>query len=263
MTMRTFNDIVPPSRRKEMGLPHKPRHRWMVRLIDRRSTSLPRAVRVPIYHTRLVLIVIIVSIGALFYFSKAEVDVTPELRLSGDSELLHGFEQLSTLPFQIITAQKIASQSVASSGTKTVNSQRPAASPSITLKQSPDARCQHALRDGIWPRFRIHSAVTIPGEVPPHRVAPRQRFMPTRTVVPTTLAQLIHHPRLLGYSTGNRGLRAIDYCNDGGRLGHVPVVDPTLDAQTRTALDAALAPDCSRVSSHKSRREMYLYRALR
>src|ERR1700690_1443313 len=107
--MRTLNDIVPPSRRKEMEPPMSmsgdPSNREPLNLaVERRS-------RFPYITLLIVALVIIASLGALFYFSKAEVDVTP----SSVSAQVQGTFTASTsggtgtLPFQIITAQKIAS----------------------------------------------------------------------------------------------------------------------------------------------------------
>lgn len=246
MTMRTFNDIVPPSRRKEMGPPAQ-----TTTSVDGPSNRPPLNLaaegrsRFPFITLGLVLIVIIVSIGALFYFSKAEVDVTPSSVSAAIQSSFTASNSSGTLPFQIITAQKIASQSVASSGTKTVNSP---ATGSITIyntqtkSQTLVANTRFATASGLV--FRIHSAVTIPGgsTASPGSATAKvyaDQNGSTYNVGPTSFTI----PGFSGTPQATEVYAQSTTAMTGGASGTVPVVDPTLDAQTRTALDAALAPD--------------------
>ena len=211
------------------------------------NLAVERRSRFP-YITLLILaLIIIASVGALFYFSKAEVDVTP----SSVSAQVQGTFTASTsggtgtLPFQIITAQKIASQNVTGSGTKTVNS---SASGTITIyntqakAQALVANTRFATAGGLV--FRIHAAVTIPAgsstkpgsvsaKVYADKVGSQYNVGATSFTVPgfagTPQASMVY-----AQSTGSM---------TGGSSGAVPTVDPTLETQTRTALQAALAPD--------------------
>ncbi|MDP2651972.1 MAG: hypothetical protein Q8O94_02460, partial [bacterium] len=68
--MHTFDDIVPPSRRKEGAAPPPMSGRPAGREPQRGS-------RFPFITLGAIVLVIAVSIGALFYFSSAKVEVTP------------------------------------------------------------------------------------------------------------------------------------------------------------------------------------------
>lgn len=192
-----------------------------------------------------VLVVIAASIGALFYFSSAKVEVTPTSVSAAVQSSFTANQSSGALPYQIITAQKIASQDVQGSGTKTVNS---AASGMITVyntqtkAQTLITNTRFASPAGLI--FRIHKAVTIPGgsstkpssatvQVYADQTGASYNIGPTSFTIPgfagTQLASKVY-ARSSGAMTG-------------GAAGEVPVVDSTLEAQTRDALVKALTPD--------------------
>lgn len=239
MLMRTLNDIIPPSRRKETGpLTESP---------DREPLNLAagRQFKFPYITLSIVALIIIVSIGALFYFSKAEVDVTPSSISATIQSSFTASQSGGTLPFQVITAQKIASQSVNGSGTKAVNS---AASGTITIyntqakAQTLVANTRFATADGII--FRIHSAVKIPGgtAAKPGSVTAKvyaDQTGGTYNVGPTSFTL----PGFAGTPQSSMVYARSESSMTGGASGNVPVVNSALEAQTRSDLQAALAPD--------------------
>lgn len=236
--MRTFNDIIPPSRRKETGPFAAP---------ERRPIRLPsdRPPRFPYLTLGIVLAVLLVSVGTLFYFSAAKVEITPSTASAAVQNSFTANRSTGTLPFETISAEKIASQSVKGGGTKTVSS---SASGTITIynaqtkAQTLIANTRFATAAGLI--FRIRSAVTIPGgtaanpgsitaKVYADKPGASYNVGPTSFTVPgfagTPQAQLVY-----ARSTSSM---------TGGASGTVPVVDSALETQTRNALKAALAPD--------------------
>jgi hypothetical protein len=209
------------------------------------NLTAERKFKFPYITLSVVAIIIIVSVGALFYFSKAEVDVTPSSVSAAIQSSFTASESAGTLPFQIITAQKIASQSVAGSGTKTVNS---AASGTITIyntqakSQTLVANTRFATASGLI--FRIHQAVSIPGgsKATPGSATAKvyaDQNGSTYNVSPTafTIPGFAGTPQLaMVYARSTAAMT-------GGASGTVPVVDSTLETQTRSALQSALAPD--------------------
>jgi len=151
--MHTFDDIIPPSRRKEAE--------EQAKSLSREPSPHPRFSYITLGVAALV---IVASIGALFYFSNAEVDVTPNSVSAAVQSPFTATKSAGALPFEIITAQKTATQSVAGNGTKTVTS---FASGNITIYNTQSkaqrliANTRFATTAGLI--FRIHSAVTIPG----------------------------------------------------------------------------------------------------
>jgi len=153
--MRTLDDIVPPSRRKETPLSADGAP--TVRESGRRS-------QFPYLTFIVVILIIVASVSALFYFSSARVEVTPNSVSAAVQSSFTASKSSGNLPFEIITAQKVASQSVAGSGTKAMKS---SASGDITIYNTQSkaqkliANTRFATSAGLI--FRIHSAVTVPG----------------------------------------------------------------------------------------------------
>lgn len=237
--MRTLNDIIPPSRRKEAdsftssdGL--KPL-----------NLSGGRPPRFPYRTLGVAALVVVVSIGALFYFSVAKVEVTPNTVSAAIQSSFTANKSSGALPFEIITAQKIASQSVKSSGTKTVNS---SSSGTITVyntqtkSQRLIANTRFATTAGLI--FRIRSAITVPGGTPAKpgsmttkvyadQAGSQYNVGPTSFTIPG-FAGTPQASAVYARSTG---------AMTGGASGSVPIVDTALEAQARDALQNALAPD--------------------
>lgn len=232
--MRTLDDIIPPSRRKES----EP----LSRLAARGPGHPPQFP----YATLLAIVAVVaLSIGALFYFSNAKVEVTPNTVSVAVQGSFSATQSTGSLPYEIITVEKIASQSVKASGTKAANS---SASGTITIynaqakAQTLVANTRFATTAGLI--FRIRTAVTIPGgssakpgsitaKVYADKPGDAYNVGPTSFSVPgfagTPQAMLV-------YARSSAAMT-------GGASGNVPVIDVAVEQGARTALADALAPD--------------------
>lgn len=237
--MYKLDDIVPPSRRKEtvpLGQPAG---------AEREPLRSGRVPRFP-YTTLLIVVVIIAaSLGALYYFSGAQVEVTPTTVSAAVQNSFTASQSGGNLPYQIITAQKIATQSVQGSGTKTVHS---FASGTITIYNT-QSKAQRLITNTRFATtagliFRIHKPVTIPAgsasnpgqltaTVYADQAGDSYNVDPTSFTIPgfagTPLASMV-------YARSSSAMT-------GGAAGTVPVIDATTDAQARSALITALTPD--------------------
>lgn len=236
--MRTLNDIIPPSRRKEGEVPFNPVGRESLPLLDRPPKSS---------YTTLIAIVLVIaaSVAALFYFSSAKVKVTPNTVSAAVQGSFTGTQNGGALPYQVITVQKVATQSIASSGTKAVNS---FASGVITIYNT-QTQAQRLITNTRFATtagliFRIHSAVTVPGGTPskPGSIAVTvyaDQSGSSYNVAPSSFTI----PGFAGTSQASRVYARSSAAMAGGASGNIPLVEASLEAKTRTALIAALAPD--------------------
>lgn len=192
-----------------------------------------------------ILLVIAVSVGALFYFSSAKVEVTPNTVSAAVQSSFTANQSSGALPYEIITSQKIATQSVKGSGTKTVTS---SASGTITIyntqtkTQQLVTNTRFATTAGLI--FRIHAAVAVPGGTaakPGSVTAKVYADQPgsSYNVGPTSFTV----PGFAGTPQANAVYARSSEPMTGGTSGSVPVVDAALDAQTKSALIKALTPD--------------------
>ncbi|MFZ1075177.1 MAG: hypothetical protein WAN50_02280 [Minisyncoccia bacterium] len=251
--MPTLNDIIPPSRRREVG-PSGP--------ADSQSGPPQRLSRSPQRRNRfpwgtLIAVVIIVaaSAGVLMYFSTARVEVTPN---TINAAVQNSFtasnapvsasttgQTANALPYQIITAQKVASQDVKGTGTKTVNS---LASGTITIYNTQAkvqrlvATTRFATASGLI--FRIHTGVTVPAgsNAKPGSVSATvyaDQNGSTYNVGPSAFTL----PGLAGTPQAAAVYARSTAAFSGGQAGTVPVTDPNTEAQTTGTLITALAPD--------------------
>lgn len=238
--MRTINDIIPPSRRRETA--------------DSFTSESPA--RTPVRHSAArqkfpyktliaIVLVIAVSLGALYYFSSAKVEVTPTTASAAVQGSFTATQGTGDLPFEIITSQKIGSQSVQSSGTKAVES---AASGSITIYNT-QAKAQKLVTNTRFATtagliFRVHAPVTVPAgtaakpgsvttTVYADKTGDSYNVGPTSFTIPG-FAGTPQASQVYARSTG---------AMTGGASGNVPVVDASVEAQTRSALASALAPE--------------------
>lgn len=165
---RTLNDIIPPSRRRTLeadstGAPPQ----MPPRPLSDRPSKPPRAPRsgkgFP-YGTALVaLIVVAGAIAALYYFSGAKVIVTPESKSASITADFTATAGSGDLPFEVISVEKTASQSVPAESTETVNDP---ASGKITINNA-QAAPQTLIKNTRFETpagliFRIHDSVSIP-----------------------------------------------------------------------------------------------------
>lgn len=237
--MRKLDDIIPPSRRRET----EPLNNSAV---GRQTLDLSnRPFKFPTKTLVAVVVVVVASIAALFYFSSAKVEVTPNTVSAAVQSSFTANQSTGTLPYEIITAQKIASQSVKGSGTKVVSS---TASGTITVyntqanAQRLVANTRFATLAGLV--FRIRTAITIPagtaakpGSITAAVTA--DKAGDSYNVGPTSFTI----PGFAGTPQASQVYGKSSVAMAGGASGNMPVVDATADAQARIALINALAPD--------------------
>ncbi|OYV63364.1 MAG: hypothetical protein B7X03_02205, partial [Parcubacteria group bacterium 21-58-10] len=232
--MRTLNDITPPSRRKEM----EPLSKHVLRVSERPP-------RFPYTTFIVAAAVIIVSIGALFYFSSSRVEVTPNTVSAAVQSSFTADQSGGALTYEVITAQKVATQSVQGSGTKAVNS---SASGTITIyntqtkSQKLITNTRFATAAGLI--FRIHAPVTIPGGSAAHPGSVAVKVYAdqpgdTYNIAPTSFTI----PGFAGTALESEVYARSTSAMAGGASGTIPVVDPAVATQTQGALISALSPD--------------------
>ncbi|MFA5745009.1 MAG: hypothetical protein WC887_02240 [Candidatus Paceibacterota bacterium] len=233
--MHTLEDIIPPSRRKENQSPN-----------DRPVSREPRNhSRFPFATIFVIILVIAASVGALFYFSSAKVEITPNTVSAAVQSSFTANQSTGNLPFEIITAEKTASQTVAGSGTKTVNS---SASGTVTIyntqtkTQQLITNTRFATASGLI--FRIHSAVSVPAGTSAKPGSITAKVFADQTgdsynVGPTSFTI----PGFAGTAQASQVYARSTSAMTGGASGTVPVVDSALEAKTRSALITALGPD--------------------
>lgn len=183
--------------------------------------------------------------GALFYFSGAKVEVTPNTVSAAVQNSFIANQSAGDLPYEIITAQKIATQSVKGSGTKIVNT---SASGTITIyntqtkTQALVTNTRFATAAGLI--FRIHTAVSVPGgsvanpgSVTAKVYADQNGSQYNISATAFTIPGFAGTPQQSQvYARSTSGMT-------GGASGTVPVIDSTIEAETKTALMKALEPD--------------------
>ncbi len=237
--MRTLNDITPPSRRREM----EPLNSTTT--YDRDLRLAERTPRLPYTTLIIVAAIIAVSIGALFYFSSAKVEVTPSTVSAAVQGSFTADQTGCTLPYQVITAQKVATQSVQGNGTKAVTS---SASGTITIyntqtsSQKLITNTRFATAAGLI--FRIHAAVTVPGgsAAKPGSITAKvyaDQAGSTYNVGPTSFTI----PGFAGSPLASKVYARSTVAMAGGASGNVPVIATAVEEQTRSALISALTPD--------------------
>ena len=232
--MRKLEDIIPPSRRRENELPSS---------IAQEDAT--RSARFPYATVFIALMVIIVSAGALFYFSSAKIEITPTAVSAAVQNSFTASLNSGILPFKVITAQKIATQSVQGNGTKTVKAY---ASGPITVyntgakAQKLIASTRFATSAGLI--FRIHTSITVPAgtKASPGSVrATAYADQPgaSYNVVPTSFTV----PGLAGTPQGTQVYARSTAAMTGGASGTIPVIDAATETAAKAALEAALAPN--------------------
>lgn len=242
--MRKLDDIIPPSRRKEFEMPGAPQRppapTEPTRPSETTRSTFP-------YRTALVALLIVGGVGAaLFYFSSAKVEVTPassSLTVAGSFTALAG---VGDLPFEVVTAEKVAVQSVPGSGTKTVNQP---ASGTITIyntqskSQTLVANTRFAAK-GSGLVFRIRTGVTVPKGTESAPGSVRATVYADQpgdiyNIGPTsfTLPGLSGSPQFSQVTAISSGPMS------GGASGTIPVVAAAAETTARTSLVTALTPD--------------------
>ncbi len=170
---KNLNDIIPPSRRRAMeGREDVPSYTSSRAEPPPPPTERPSYARAsapkprrsfPIGTAIVALLVVLVSVGALFAFSGAEVTVT-----ATENQTAVAGEFLATasggeLPFEVLTVEKLATVSVPSEGTETVNQ---SAQGTITI-QNTQSVPQQLIKNTRFETpegliFRIRDSVVVP-----------------------------------------------------------------------------------------------------
>lgn len=241
LLMRTLNDIIPPSRRKDDDSSAKSVGGEPLRL-SRRPSRFSYATPAAI------ILVIIISVVALFYFSTAKVEVTPNSVSAAVQTSLAASANGGALPYQLITAQKVATQSVAASGTRTSNTY---ASGTITIYNE-QAQTQRLITNTRFATsaglvYRIRSGVTVPGgtAAKPGSVSATvyaDKMGSSYNIGPTSFTI----PGFAGTPLEDKVYARSTTAMTGGSSGMVPVVEAALEAKTRDALKVALADDLAK-----------------
>lgn len=236
--MRTLNDIIPPSRRKEMEpfINTNPASREPLNLSAGKPPKFPYTTFIAIAA------VILVSIGALFYFSSAKVEVTPNTVSAAVQSSFTANKSTGDLPFEIITAQKIATQGVKGSGTKTVNTP---ASGMLTIYNTQTGaqplliNTRFSTTAGLI--FKTYSAVTVPGgsSSKPGSITAKvyaDQSGSSYNIEPTSFVVF----GFIGTPKATKVYARSSVAMIGGVSGNTPVVDTALETQTRKSLTTAL-----------------------
>jgi len=162
---KTINDIIPPSRRRQMeaeaGMPPPPPTSY-----DAPSEySRPRR-KFPWGLVIAVVVILVVSIGALYAFAGARVQITPT---TGDATITGDFTATAAtgeLPFEIASVDKVATQNVKAESTETVND---AAQGTITVSNT-SGEVQQFVKNTRFETpegliFKAQEPITIPAGV--------------------------------------------------------------------------------------------------
>lgn len=180
-TPRTVNDIIPPSRRRkaaaaEAAEPMEPAAPPPPAMDDMPPMTPPPAdppvsMHAPYSPRRkfpwgtgiVALVVILASVGALWAFSGAKVEITPRVDTGAVSGEFTATPESGELPYRIVSAEKIASKSVAAESTVNAND---AAQGSITVYNT-SATPQRFVKNTRFQSpqglvFRAQDAVNIP-----------------------------------------------------------------------------------------------------
>jgi hypothetical protein len=228
--MRTLDDIVPPSRRKPdpdapENAPLRPR---------------PPRPRFPYVTAIVALVILVLAIGAIWYYSGADVQVTPNETAVTASGSYTASVSGADLAFTIVTADKIATQSVQSSGTQDVTTNAQGTLVISNTQAVPEkliANTRFETEAGLV--FRIHSGVTVPANGSVSATVYADQPGASYNIGPSTftIPGLENSPQYTEVTA-----KSADSMT-GGASGSQPVVDPTTLASTEAALETALAPD--------------------
>lgn len=234
--MRTLDDIVPPSRRKE---PADEIAADRAPLRPGRAHSRDAGARFPYVSAGVALVIIIGAAMAIWHYSGAEVQVTPNLVTVSASGSYTASAAGGELSFRVISADKIASQTVQGTGTETVNS---AAQGTVTISNTQKvvqkliANTQFATPAGLI--FRIHAPVSVPANGSVQATVYADKPGAEYNIGPSTFTL----PKLTGAAHTAVTAKS-SAAMSGGASGTRPTVNPAALATARTALKTALAPD--------------------
>lgn len=231
--MRTIDDIIPPSRRPQAeGSGATPRGE------ARRS-------RFPLFTFVAVAVIILGTVGVLYYFSTARVIITPNTVSVAVQSPFTAVKGSSDLPFEIVTIDKVASQSVEASGSEHIET---AASGLITVYNTQSkaqklvAKTRFATTAGLV--FRIKNPITVPtgSEDEPGSIEVRvyaDDVGDSYNIGPTSFTL----PGLAGTSLASKIYARSTAPMAGGVAGEVPVVSEDDEAEALDAIKNTLVAE--------------------
>ncbi len=241
--MRKLDDIIPPSRRRDMDQQQfnespSERGRQPLRLS-------PRSPKFP--YTTLIgfTIVIAISIGALFYFSGAKVEITPNSASAIVQGSFTATRSSGDLPFEVISTKKVASQTVQGTGNKKVSS---IASGIVTVYNTQSkvqrlvTKTRFANTAGLV--FRIRKSIKVPAGT-------TSKPGSTRITVYADQPSSIYNigpssftlPGLAGTSLASKVYARSTESMTGGASGNIPTMSSSAEKNAVTALMTALSSD--------------------
>ena len=233
--MRKLDDIIPPSRRRGSESTRAE--------VVHDDESEPKRSSVPTFIA--ILIVIVASVGGLFYFSTTKVKVTPATLSAAVQESFTATHSTGTLPYEILLAEKYASQNVKGTGTKEVTS---FASGTITIYNTQSKaqklidKTRFATPSGLI--FRIRTAVTIPaGSTAKPGSVTATVYADKAGAQYNVGASSFTVPGFAGTPQAKQVYAESTAAMAGGASGMVPTVDGNLEKETRSALKSALERD--------------------
>lgn len=201
----------------------------------------PRSRRGFPYLTLIIALIVIIGVGfALWHYSGASVQVTPTSSTVSASGSYTAAASGGNLTFQVITADKVATQGVQSSGTQTVNS---SAQGTVTISNSQSvaqkliANTRFATTAGLV--FRIHAAVTVPAKGSVQATVFADQPGASYNVGPSSFTI----PGFSGTAQFTQVTAKSSGSMSGGASGAQPIVDAATAAATRASLQTALATD--------------------
>ena len=173
---RTLNDIIPPSRRRQMEAQGAPQDTF-VRAEEtstpppsfnpppqRPVAPRPKGGRKFPYGTALIaLLVVAISAGVLFAFSGAKVEITPTTNVAYVSGEFSATRATGDLPFEVVTVDKTAIKSVPAETTENANDPAQGSITIYNAQTSPQELIKNTrfqTPEGLV--FRIRESVIIP-----------------------------------------------------------------------------------------------------
>ncbi len=240
---RTLEDIIPPSRRHNVGDAKEHDN------IETAQTST--AYRLPHRHFAYVpaliaLIIIGLSIGALFIFSGSKVEIEPMSAAANlDGSFTASASTTSTFPFAIVSVEKLASQTVTGNGTNTVHT---IAKGKITVYNT-RARVQKLItktrfetKSGLV--FKINTPIVVPAA---HGIIPGTITVSVYAAQPGAQYNIgpssFNLPGLAGTSLASDIYGRSTTLMSGGFSGTQAEVSSAVESATRTKLRTALVQD--------------------
>lgn len=177
---KTINDIIPPSRRKAMGMDvpmTEPRPAAPPSYNDNEEeappSQYPRPVRgsyrrrFPLGLVLAALAIIVLAVLALYAFAGAKVHVTPVISETAVSGEFAATGSAGDLPFEVITVSSLVSVSVPAEGTKEANDPAQGTVTVYNAQEKPQQLIKNTrFESPTGLIFRIRDSITVPAGTP-------------------------------------------------------------------------------------------------